>query len=234
MRVWGVPLIQALRAVPGVLAIPIEERRRTPDRVHYTAAAWNGGRMIRRFGVDVDYAGMVHIAQVADQVLAEAVERGLALPRAVRVDARPFIRRGRNLLGLPAQADYCADEIYINPESYEFRSRRSIRKYARRFYLKGYASTDNPGHILRHEVAHLLHARAAGIPHLEELKAQPIRGTRVLPVAGRVSRRALESPLEFVAEVAAGIWDGRQYDPEIMGLYDRFQGPEFVHTRCLD
>lgn len=168
-----------------------------------------------------------HIEQIVRQVLADAEARGYPLPSAVRIDTDLFACYGRRAPRIPAQADPYAGEIYINPESFQFRSRKALRKYARRFHLKGYISTGDPAHVLRHELAHLLHADEAGIEFLEAHVDWPARDEGARHAAATVSLRAAEGPGEFVAEVFAGIWGLREFtrDAEVMRWYRRYRGP---------
>ena len=168
-----------------------------------------------------------HIQQMVRQVLSDAEARGYLLPSAVRIDADLFARYGRRAPRIPAQADPYTGEIYINPESYQFRYRKAIRKYARRFHLKGYISTGDPAHVLRHELGHLLHAGEAGIAFLEAHVDWPARDPGAREAAATVSLRAAEGPGEFVAEVFAGIWGLREFarDAEVMRWYRRYRGP---------
>ena len=172
-------------------------------------------------------AASPHLTQVIAQVLSDAHQRGYPPPRAVRIDAGAFSQYGRRSPHVAAQADYYNEEIYVNPESWHFKKRKSIRKYARRFHAKGYTSTDDPAHVLRHELAHLLHARAAGVGFLDDHQAWPRADAAARAIAARVSHRATQSPSEFVAEVFAGMWGGRDFDAdgEVMAWYHRYRGP---------
>ena len=204
--------------------------------------------LARQWGVDACYAGCVHIGNAVNQLLWEIHLRGLAPPQAVYVDAEPFLAGERRRVELyPAHAD-CHDEvIYLNPRSFWFRSRESIRKYARRAFRRGRIATDDPIHILRHEYAHILHKREAGrrLPHLRAVPAESLEQEResrgriyleslhtwdardadAQTAAARVSGRASCSPLEFVAEVCAGLWGGRSFEAPVMAGYRRYFGP---------
>jgi hypothetical protein len=182
-----------------------------------------------------------------NQVLVEAVGQGRPLPAAVVVTSTVFFARYRKRAAFhPAQADYYEDVIYINPESYWFRSRHALRKYARRAYRGGQIATDDPAHLLRHEYGHLLHksaAGSAGLPaeavsapdrieqagraFLDGLHRWPEADRRFKEAAARVSVRAADSPVEFVAEVFAGAWGGRRFheDVAVMEGYRHYRGP---------
>src|SRR5436853_2177077 len=96
-----------------------------------------------------------HIRRFVREVLADAALRGYPPPSAVRIDAASFAVFGRRAPRIPALADYSTGEIHINPASYHFRHRHGPRRYARRYHARGYISTSDPGHVLRHELAHL-------------------------------------------------------------------------------
>jgi phage-related protein (TIGR01555 family) len=79
----------------------------------------------------------------------------------------------------------------------------------------GHLASSSPMGVLLHEVGHTLHTKAPGywpVPAQKEL-------------AGEVSRYAMTSPKEFVAEVFAGIHTGKEYSPEVMRQYSQWAEP---------
>ena len=87
-------------------------------------------------------------------------------------------------------------------------------------------STQNPQHLIRHELGHAAHYRAISsspvdrdrIWYAESLEIEQAR------IAERVSGRAMWNPKEFVAEVYAGLWAKVHYDDEVIALFNSFGG----------
>jgi hypothetical protein len=87
-------------------------------------------------------------------------------------------------------------------------------------------SSDDPDHIIRHELAHALHHRAVGDAYLYGTLRRPL-SVNQRAVALKVSRYAAHDrkPVEFVAETYAGLKAGKTYDKQVMRLYRHFRGP---------
>jgi len=89
-----------------------------------------------------------------------------------------------------------------------------------------YYSTQDPQHLIRHELGHAAHYRSFSshpkerdrIWYAESLKIEQAR------IAHKVSGRAMWNPKEFVAEVYAGLWAKVLYDNEVIALFDQFGG----------
>lgn len=92
------------------------------------------------------------------------------------------------------------------------------------FREERWLSTSAVDHTIRHEVAHELHARDVGPERRREIKEMPWTFDEKTIAVG-VSRYAMKSPVEFVAEVYAGLVAGRKYNEPILKLYDRLGGP---------
>jgi hypothetical protein len=86
-------------------------------------------------------------------------------------------------------------------------------------YPDGFLSSDDPMHVVNHEMGHVFHSRT--LPKLigRKFRAEDAK------IAGRVSRYAQQQPAEFVAETFAGMAAGKTYDKDVMELYWKLRGP---------
>ena len=183
-------------------------------------------RWAEQHGISADYSGHAHLADLWGEVLREALAAGHPLPAAIVVDPAPFRRYGRRAYACPAESDYANGVVYLNPGSNLFRSRRHVRRFSQRYFQQGELCTPDPRHVLRHEIGHLAHAAGAGGGYLDQHQFRgSFSGAAVEAISGKVSRRALCSPVEFVAEVFAGVWGGRAFDDEVMRWYCAYRGP---------
>jgi hypothetical protein len=89
---------------------------------------------------------------------------------------------------------------------------------------KGWFSSSAPDHIIAHEVVHAEHFKALGKDQFEQAKKLRFRPEHI-GTAQKVSRYAATKPVEFVAEVGAGLKAGKTYDADVMGMYRKLGGP---------
>jgi len=115
-----------------------------------------------------------------------------------------------------AEYDRDTDTIYVS-ESLTEEVAASFRLAAAR----GWLSQPNP---LLHELAHRHHAIADADSY--EASA-PLEDEELRSVATRVSRYAATGSREFVAEVIAGSWAGKEYDSDVMSLLSRITNGAF-------
>lgn len=95
-------------------------------------------------------------------------------------------------------------------------------KDAKLQFSKNYWSTDNQYHVIFHESGHLAHY--VSNPHVYlQLYGKKLSSKDIL-IAEKVSLYAGESKLEFIAEVFAGLVSGREFDDDIMKLYNSLGG----------
>jgi hypothetical protein len=94
----------------------------------------------------------------------------------------------------------------------------------KRLHGAGWFSTDDPDHIIRHEVGHALHDRADPA-YYEHLKTRKLTKDQQKRITKHVSAYGATSPLEFVAETYAGLVDGKVYNKRIMDFYLALKGP---------
>lgn len=105
--------------------------------------------------------------------------------------------------------------------------KNSLRKIKEK-YAAGIYSTDNILHYIYHEVGHWLHFQNK--PSYRE--CQSIwQGADQNLIAQEVSQNALKTSdgTEFVAEVFAGLMDGKEYSPHVMEIYTKLKGPTPKH-----
>jgi hypothetical protein len=122
-----------------------------------------------------------------------------------------------------AAYDSLEDVIVFNPDHGAW---ADLVSYLRE--RKDAFSTQDPQHLVRHEIGHAVHHRSLStspkgrdqIWYAESLAPDHER------IARRVSDRATWNPKEFVAEVFAGLWAKVLYDDEVIALFSSFGGVE--------
>ena len=107
------------------------------------------------------------------------------------------------------------DRIDLNPANLYWHS-RAAREQMRR---TGQVSTRHPDHIIMHELAHAKLCRHLGADRYFRLCQVPL-GIDPTRAASAVSGHAAGDPLEFAAEVYAGVWCGVRYPPDVMAYYE--------------
>ena len=143
------------------------------------------------------------------------------------------------------------EEIYNNPKykkylnSTEFKSIAQISKLDKdaqheEFYniidklnkkgIKAYIEpqksvTNNKFHVIYHEYGHFRHFRTTSFTALKQRNAEFKSNTFKQHIAEEVSSYAKTEPMEFVAEVYAGLMNGAKYSSEVMALYRSYNGP---------
>lgn len=123
---------------------------------------------------------------------------------------------------MPAAFSRQANEILINEEH---RYWADPVAYMKESEGHGYFSTGEADHIIVHEVGHALHFQTAPKEY-EKVRLLKFKDpSDNLALAGRVSDYATSKPVEFVAEVYAGLSAGKTYDDEVLGLYNHLSGP---------
>ena len=95
---------------------------------------------------------------------------------------------------------------------------------ARRQFDQGFWSTNSEHHAIIHDLGHAVHYKRDSANY-DRLSGEAMPSAARSELAGKVSRYAMESPLEFVAEVFAGLFDGKVYDAEVIKWYKQFKGP---------
>lgn len=143
------------------------------------------------------------------------------------------------------------EELYNNPKykkilnNSDFNSLSNISKFdknsqTQEFYriinklkskgVKAYiepqnSENNNEFHVIYHEYGHFRHFKTTSYnalkKHNTEFKTNPYKQN----TAKQVSSYAKTEPMEFVAEVYAGLLNGNKYSKEVMALYRSYNGP---------
>jgi len=180
----------------------------------------------RDLGVAVNYRGELEIGNMINETLAEIKGRGVALPLRVSIDADYFDDLGPNAQYVPGSYFPDLERVVFNPKSMPMGNRGAdLAGVTQVQHDAGFWSTDHPRAIIRHELGHAAHHQLIGDRYIEKaLKAWPEGAVEALQ--GKVSHYAMTQPRELVAEVFAGLVDGRTYDTTVMRWYREFGGPE--------
>ena len=93
--------------------------------------------------------------------------------------------------------------------------------------LKPYAEM-----VFNHEYIHKWCFDNFSEEYLKELHSKPVKENwkndkEIQETAKKISINAAEDPMEYIAEVGAGLAGGQKFDKEIMDLYDTLKGPKF-------
>jgi hypothetical protein len=112
-------------------------------------------------------------------------------------------------------------KIFINQNSDYW---QNPEKVAGRWRSSNFTSTDAADHAIVHEVGHALHHRADEAKY-SELRKQGFSEAQKTKIEQTVGRYASTNPVELVAEVYAGLQNGKSYDKIIMAYYDKLKGP---------
>lgn len=116
-------------------------------------------------------------------------------------------------------------KIYINEKHPTWKDLESARAEAEQLYKTGFFSSADPHATIHHEVAHALHHRRIGMDEFAMLYGRTFNEASRTHISGTVSKYATTNPLEFVAEVYAGVKTGKTYPPDIMDFYAKLKGP---------
>ncbi len=84
---------------------------------------------------------------------------------------------------------------------------------------------NNSFHVIFHEYGHFRHFNTTSFTALKQRTNEFVSNVKKQKTAGQVSSYAKSEPMEFVAEVYAGLLNGVKYSPEVMALYKTYNGP---------
>jgi SPP1 gp7 family putative phage head morphogenesis protein len=174
-----------------------------------------------------DFGGRPDIAGAVAADLEDLAQRGVAPPDHVRVSGPAFEawakQTGQNPADLIAAfaSRRQTGETYLvaNPLSAYWADRAT---FAATEQARGYWSSADPAHGVRHEMGHLSQHRQA--PEIYAANAPLSAADRI--IALRVSAYAGDDGREFVAETFAALLAGREFDEEVMQLYRQLGGFE--------
>lgn len=172
----------------------------------------------RSLGVDANYGNSVGAARLSSLALAHFASQGLKQPVKIIYSTEPFenLEHGADVTGVAITKD---KGIGLNPVSDYYENPVAYTHFGR---TKQW-STDHLLHPLFHEEGHVLHESSKKFKSHTKKK---ITDASYIAIAKRVSGRAWETYLidEFVAETFAGLLVGRDFDEEIIALYDSYGG----------
>ena len=91
--------------------------------------------------------------------------------------------------------------------------------------------TTYPEIIFNHEYIHKWCFDNFSEEYLAELHSKPVQQNwendkQIQLIANKVSLRATEEPMEYIAEVGSGLAGGQKFDQDIMALYESLKGPK--------
>jgi len=170
------------------------------------------------------YEGSLAAANLANEALDLLKGRGLKLPDAVLVDGGVFKHFGY----LPGEADAMfvptkqgQTMIFLDPASAHW---ANPKKVAGAEFADGWWSTDSRLHPIFHEAGHLAHYQAGPKNYLSLHRDATFPDGAIADISGLVSDYAMTTPVEFVAEVFAGLITGRVYPASVISWYSHFGG----------
>jgi SPP1 gp7 family putative phage head morphogenesis protein len=180
------------------------------------------------YGVkEANYAGMLDIANEANIVLSEFKQRGLPIPDNVKVDENQFLawesQLNKDLSKTPAAFTFSQKSgqtyLFIKPsDSYWVEA----AKTAKIEYDTGYWSSESPHHAMLHELGHNAHYLQAQDKYIG-YRSTALTASQSI-IAAKVSKYALESQGEFVAETFVLIMQGGKVDDDVLELYQLLEG----------
>lgn len=157
---------------------------------------------------------------LANELLAELVQRSLPLPDEVVIDVAPFYQQERNVADIPALSK--EGRLVINPDAVIWTNPEAFARILKkqRFWSSGHLL-----HALRHEAGYIVHYKADPDRYAAWVKTDLTPRQKTL-IAGEVSSRAQLNIYEFVAEVFAGRLAEETYSRRILNLYRKYGGIE--------
>ena len=109
--------------------------------------------------------------------------------------------------------------MYIQPsDSYWDDAAKSAKKE----YEDGYWSSGDPHHAILHELGHNTHYLQAQAQYIGYLTTMLTSSQAI--IAAKVSKYAMESQGEFVAETFVLIIQGKKIDDDVLELYQSLEG----------
>ena len=166
----------------------------------------------------VDYRlADVETANQVNRQLAKYKEQGLVMPHQIHTQNRPLsptmaLVNDIRVQGIPHPP------MTINAGHPVWRT----PGYAQREMLESGWMTQTS--VVLHELGHIAHYHNSDSGTLDRLRSMRFSGDEAR-IARKVSRYAGKNPMEFVAEVFAGMKAGSAYGGDVMEMYKKFRGP---------
>ena len=112
--------------------------------------------------------------------------------------------------------------LYLNPDGLDAESKQED-------FDEGWIATESVEGSMFHELAHAKHysdAQGGDGPGLSELRDAELTDEQKATLEDEVSWYASTSPMEAVAEVSSGLYEGREFSDEVMEMYEELGGHE--------
>jgi hypothetical protein len=180
------------------------------------------------YGVkEVNYGGRLDIANDANMVLSEFKQRGLAIPDHVNVDENQFLmwekQLNKDLSKTPAAFTFSQKSaqtyLFIKPSDAYW---VDAAKSAKIEYDDGYWSSEHPRHALLHELGHHAHYLQSQEKYIDYLSTALTLSQAT--IAAKVSKYAIESQGEFIAETFVLLILGKPIPSDVLELYQLLEG----------
>jgi hypothetical protein len=169
----------------------------------------------RGVALEVESPDYLQIARDVNKVLADLEARDIPMPKNIAIFA--FRHDYEVLCGIAWRGI-----VHLNGEHRCFKDRKGR---AKRNAKLGWLSSSSPLHVIRHEIGHAVHGTTAG--ECREWKwGDTTSQEHGEAIKAEVSRRAVYSASELVAEMFAGRLAGKRYSEHMMTLYKQARGPD--------
>lgn len=99
-----------------------------------------------------------------------------------------------------------------------------LEKQQRQAFDEGWFSSEDPNHVVYHEIAHKLHHDKVGDRDFMYSPLMTLREDAI--IAEEVSFYGATESAEMVAEVFAGVIAGKTFSKEVMDIYEKYGGPD--------
>lgn len=181
---------------------------------HYLKSVDEVKKELSEIGISLTVSGDESLADWLGTGLKGLSDKGFELPENVFVSAKSFDENSNDL----AFYDSLTSSVVFNGRY----SKEQIIDITKRAYDERYYSTDNECHVLYHEIGHWYH----GVKNREIYEKLQNSNLSFNFADKYVSIRASKNAFEFVAEVFAGLVDGRKYNELVMEIYKTLGGIE--------
>jgi len=190
---------------------------------------------LRKEGVKAKFSekSSLDFAKLTEDSFQEISKQGYDLPK--RIYASPFIGMNTKASVL-MRPNNLAKAIFFNTTFIE-KTLKSTENYILGKFLNGILGTENPKHIIRHEIGHHLHSkkglRGLYLQYFSSLASLSGSKTALTKDSEKLLKKNVseyatgDSNLgtEAVAEIFAGLIDGKTYPKEVMDIYHKLNGP---------
>lgn len=170
-------------------------------------------------GITIRFKNKLETAKFIKKGLEDIEKAGYELPKNFLL-VPPLCIFGAGGAAAMFRKPIITEAPILLPKTIEAFSKERIK----RKYESGIYSTDNISYYIHHEVGHWLHFHSK--PSTQECEQIWQNADKDL-IGKEVSLMALKltDGTEFVAEVFAGLIDGKKYSPHIMDIYKQLKGP---------